>query len=70
MTAPAVTYPPADLNFYCHHDWPVDRRCEDGFAIQCVGCGQNFAPCTATRVDVRAVMDKVWQCVGCEGDQS
>jgi hypothetical protein len=31
MTAPiAVTYPPANLLFFCDHPWPVPSPCELG----------------------------------------
>jgi len=69
MTAPAITYPPAETRYFCDHSWPVTRPCEPGILADCAGCGLQFAACTATPLDVMSVMAKAWRCVACEGGQ-
>lgn len=67
MTASPLTiaYPPADVRFFCSHEWPRPRPCEPGILADCCGCGVQYAPCTATRIDVDAVMGKTWICPSC-----
>jgi hypothetical protein len=66
MTAPiAVTYPPANLLFFCDHPWPVPAPCEPGIWVPCAGCGTKYAPCTRSALDLAAVTDRTWRCMAC-----